>query len=779
MGSVGKMVATDSVLATQQVLAVIFLGSGILAAVVAARAARFRQQAAWRYLAHTMVAVALWCFSDAMFFVLAQDDGARWFWLVIGYVASIATAPLIFSVALCFAGHERRLTPPVLALLWTPFVLGMVLAVTNRWHGLIWDATLSPLEFTSGPGHGFYFFLLLPLAYGLPLIAAAIFLHSCWRLRHIYRQQALVLSIAVLLPVVASVLYFTDLNPFPGVDLAPAAFAATGVLGLYGMAQLRFMELRPIYRDALFEQMLDGALVVDDTGTLLDLNPAAQHLLAVDERCVGGDVRPYLAARFALDELDLAEGSYQMLATHETPPRYFDVRVTGAGAQAARLVVLRDTTRMHEAIVAVYEQGIILAERQRAEAVFTADIQRAVGQLKAQIRQAMEQLDRGRLGLATATLAEADSVTAATLLAEVDAVQGQAGQPEDFPGAVEHYVRNFAAAAGLEVTFAVDATLRTDLLAPGTRLHLVRILQEALENVAHHSAAGRIEVSLAHTAQGLALTVRDDGAGFDPAKAATCATAPGLEAMQRRALAARGALSVDAAPGGGTCVRLDLPIAPRAAVLHGLKVVVAHGHPIVLDGLRALLAEQGIAPAAICHDRAALAQALDGAQPDLVLLDIDLPGGTPTDILQQARRSRPKARLVVLLESERDPRLPALFHHGADGYLVNSQGTAAFLDALAQIVEGAFPLQAGVAAQVLLEFRRQETTEPPVAMTARQQEILRLVGAGLTYEEIATRLYLSERTVRYHTEQLRRQLKLANRSELAEYARRHAPASGA
>lgn len=776
MGSAGKMVATDNVLATQQVLAVIFLGSGTLAAVVAARAAHFRQEAAWRYLAYTMAAVALWCFSDAMFFVLAQDDGARWFWLVVGYAASIATAPLIFSVALCFAGHERRLTPPMLALLWTPFVLGMVLAVTNRWHGLVWDPNVSPLEFTSGPGHGFYFFVLLPLAYGLPLIAVAIFLYSCWRLRHVYRRQAMVLSIAVLLPVLASVLYFTDLNPFPGVDLAPAAFAATGVLGLYSVAQLRFMELRPIYRDALFEQLLDGALVVDDAGTLLDFNPAAQHLLAIDERCVGGAVHPYLAARFALGDLDLAEGSYQMLATREAPPRYFDVRVTGAGAQDARLVVLRDTTRMHEAIVAVYEQGIILAERQRAEAAFAADIQRAVAQLKAQIRKAMDQLDHGRLGLATATLAEADSVTAATLLAEVDAVQAPAGHPEDFLGAVERYVRNFAAAAGLEVTFTADAALRTDLLAPGTRLHLVRILQEALENVVQHAAAGRIEVSLAQTAQGLALTVRDDGAGFD---AAARASSPGLEAMTRRALAARGALSVDAAPGEGTCVRLELPIAPRAAVLHGLKVVVAHGHPIVLDGLRALLVEQGITPAAVCHDRAALAQALEGAQPDLILLDIDLRGGAPTDILQQARRSRPEARLVVLLESERDPRLPAMLHHGADGYLVNSQGTAAFLDALAQIVEGAFPLQAGVAAQVLLEFRRQETTEPPVAMTARQQEILRLVGEGLTYEEIAVRLYLSERTVRYHTEQLRRQLKLANRSELAEYARRHAPTSHA
>ncbi len=767
------MVATDSTLATQHVLAVIFLGSGILAAVVAARAAHFRQEAAWRYLAYTMVAVALWCFSDAMFFVLATSANALWFWLVIGYVASIATAPLIFSVALCFAGQERFLTRPVRALLWAPFGLGMVLAVTNAWHGLIWDPALSPLMFKSGPGHGLYFFLLLPLAYGLPLIAAAIFLYSCWRLRHIYRRQALVLSIAVLLPVLASALYFTDLNPIPGVDLAPAAFAATGVLGLYSMAQLRFMELRPIYRDALFEQMLDGALVVDDAGILLDFNPAAQHLLAIDERCVGGAVRPHFAARFALGEFDLAKGSYQMLATHEAPPRYFDVRVTGAGVQAACLVVLRDTTRMHEAIVAVYEQGIILAERRRAEAAFAADIQRAVAQLKAQIRQAMDQLDRGRLGLATATLAEADSVTAATLLAEVDAMQAPGDHPEDFLGAVKQYVLNFGRAAGISATFVADETLRTDLLAAGARLHLVRILQEALENAGRHAAAGHIEVGLTTTPQGLTLTVRDDGVGFDPADSAIRAAGAGLEAMQRRALAMRGELTIEAAPAAGTCVRLTLPIAPRTATLRGLKVVLAHGHPLVLDGLRALCAEHGMAPVAICHDLATLTRTLDATTPELILLDIDLPHAALAEMVRQVKRGVPNAQLVLLLESGHDPRLPALLQLGVDGYLVSTMVTASFLDALAQIVEGTFPLQPGVAAQVLLEFQRQGADEGPAVMTARQQEILRLVGEGLTYEEIGIRLYLSERTVRYHTEQLRRQLKLASRSALAEYARRH------
>jgi DNA-binding NarL/FixJ family response regulator/signal transduction histidine kinase len=769
------MDAASSMQPVPQWIAVFFLGSAILAAVVAARAARFRREATWRYLAYTMAAVSLWSFSDAMFFTMTSSEAALWFWLVAGYVGSIACAPLIFLVALCFASQERRLTRLVRILLWAPFVLGMLLAITNHWHGLIWNPDISPLGFKGGPGHGAYFFLLLPLAYGLPLLAAFIFLHSCWRLRHIYRRQAIVLSVAVLLPVAASLLYFTDLNPLPGVDMAPAAFAVTGVLGLYSMARLRFMELRPIYRDALFEQMSDGALAIDGDGRLLDLNPAAQRFLGITPELIGHPALPYLAARLAIDDLKLSDGAHQMLVTRDPPLRYFDLRVTDAGANGdqARLVVWRDTTRLHAAVVAVYEQGIVLAERARAEAAFAADMQRAITNLQAQMQQAMESLDHGQIGVAAATLAQARTVTANRLLAEVDEVQAAASPSADFLAALERYVLGFAQDAGLHADIVVDAGVRADDLAPGVRLHTVHILQEALENIRKHAAAQRIETRFTRTADGIVLSVHDDGVGFDMDDRTIMDAGAGLEAMHRRAQAFQGDVTIDSTPGAGTRLRVRLPVnAPHVAALKNIRVTLAHSHPLVLDGLRALLAEHGMRIDSVSHDYAALASALTKQQPGLILIDINLPSVDLAEAVRQTKRSHPASHLVLLLESEQDPRLAAMLRNGADGYLFNTLDTPHFLAALAQIVDGGLPLQAELATQLLREFRRHDDADTcPPWMTARQVEILRLVGAGMTYPEIGARLYLSERTVRYHTDQMRRRLQLANRSELAQYAR--------
>ena len=172
-------------------------------------------------------------------------------------------------------------------------------------------------------------------------------------------------------------------------------------------------------------------------------------------------------------------------------------------------------------------------------------------------------------------------------------------------------------------------------------------------------------------------------------------------------------------------------------------------------------------------DKAALLAAVQATAPDLVLLDIDLPDADSPATIQCIRAAHPGVQIVILLEAER-PQLSTIFHSGADGYLLKSLPTQLFFSRLAQIVNGETLLAPGMATQVTTEIKEQnDRAGPRKALTARQQEVFHLVAQGLTYDEIAARLYLSERTVRYHVDQIRSRLGCANRSELSLYARRH------
>lgn len=761
----------------QQWIAILFFGSSLLALLVAIQALRYRQGPVWRYFVYTMLAVAIWAFSDVLFFVHAANDAERWLWTTIGYSASVMSVPAIFAFALYFARLDHWLTPKVQLLLWTPFLLAVALAVTNRRHGLIWDRAISPLQLTGAGGHGAYFAVMLPVTYGLALAAVVVFLQSLWRLHDLYRRQAVVLSMAVLLPVVSSMLYFTDLNPIPGVDLAPAAFAVTGCLLLYGMARLRVMELRPIYRDAVFQHMREGAMILDATGRIVDINPVAQEFLAHTGHTLGDDGHGALARCFAADAmLELSPDAHHLVMTPEAPPRVFDLRVAAIGGQAGpRLLIWRDITQLRAALATIDAQEHLLAARAHAEAELKRDIEHAVMRLKVQMRSALDHLEQGRLGATAALLAEVNTVTTASILRRTENFYASGLQAADFFAAIHQYLTHFAELHDLHLDIHFDAALSADQLTPTLRLHLVRILQAALDNVGAHAQAQQIEARVEHTAHGVTLTVRDDGVGFDPAVILPGVPGTGIAIMQQRMAMIQGDLAITTAPGAGVAMRAFFPTGLSSArtVLHGARVRIAIDHPLTRDGLRAMLLERNLTVDAAVPDVTTLLAATPAAPPDLVLLDIDLPGLAAPATIQQVSATWPATRIVILTEEDH-PSLPALFHNGADGYLLKSLPADAFFDALAQIVGGEHVLAPPMATQMLTEFRQQDDGPPRLkSLTARQQEILHLIAQGLTYAEIGAQLHLTERTVRYHVEAIRRRLGLANRNEVALYARIH------
>ena len=205
-----------------------------------------------------------------------------------------------------------------------------------------------------------------------------------------------------------------------------------------------------------------------------------------------------------------------------------------------------------------------------------------------------------------------------------------------------------------------------------------------------------------------------------------------------------------------------------------LKVLVADDHPIVREGLRAVVAtlpDFELAASAAGGIEAVELAAAD--PPDVVVMDLhmeDLDGVAAT---QQILATHPRALVLVLTMYEHDDMLVAALRAGARGYLLKGASHTDIARALRAVAAGEAVFGSGVADQVLDRLTgRTPTTEPFSQLTHREREVLALLAQGLGTQGIATSLYLSPKTVRNHVASILAKLELPDRSQAIAAARR-------
>jgi DNA-binding NarL/FixJ family response regulator len=164
-------------------------------------------------------------------------------------------------------------------------------------------------------------------------------------------------------------------------------------------------------------------------------------------------------------------------------------------------------------------------------------------------------------------------------------------------------------------------------------------------------------------------------------------------------------------------------------------------------------------------------------RPDVLLLDIDLPGMSGIEIVRELAPRLPETRIVMLTISNDRRDLMDAIRHGASGYLTKDLSGDALLRAVRGIRHGDLPMSRGHAAVVVEQLARGgglATAEdgPEALVSSREREVLRLLANGMTDREIAETLAISPRTVESHVSSLLRKLGVRNRAEAAERYRR-------
>jgi DNA-binding NarL/FixJ family response regulator len=210
-----------------------------------------------------------------------------------------------------------------------------------------------------------------------------------------------------------------------------------------------------------------------------------------------------------------------------------------------------------------------------------------------------------------------------------------------------------------------------------------------------------------------------------------------------------------------------------------MKVLLVDDHALFLQALKMLLTASNYEVVGTAADGLEALKQARLLLPELILMDIEMPGCDGLAATRLIKAEMPKIKIVILTVSSSDDHLFEAVKSGASGYLLKSQPAERFLDLLAQVEHGGAALPAELAVRLLDEFARlaQHVEIPvedaPADLTARQREILILVSQGLTYQQVGETLHLSEPTVRYHMRQVLDRLHLQNRAQVIAYAARH------
>ena len=203
-----------------------------------------------------------------------------------------------------------------------------------------------------------------------------------------------------------------------------------------------------------------------------------------------------------------------------------------------------------------------------------------------------------------------------------------------------------------------------------------------------------------------------------------------------------------------------------------IKVLIADDHAIVRNGIAALLATEAditvIGKASNGQEAVRAAQEL---HPDVILMDLVMPEMDGIQAIQQIMTNDPKARILVMTSFATDEMVFPAIRSGALGYLLKDSSPEELVTAIHQVYQGESSLHPQIARRVLQEISQPHTqtrTEEP--LTEREVEVLKLIARGMSNQEIAKELVISETTVRTHVSRILGKLHLASRTQAALYA---------
>jgi DNA-binding NarL/FixJ family response regulator len=203
------------------------------------------------------------------------------------------------------------------------------------------------------------------------------------------------------------------------------------------------------------------------------------------------------------------------------------------------------------------------------------------------------------------------------------------------------------------------------------------------------------------------------------------------------------------------------------------KVVVVDDHDMFRAGVRSEIGTS-VEIVGEGHDVDSAVKAIVAGEPDVVLLDVHLPGGGGTEVIKQVHQRHPEVKFLALSVSDAAEDVIGVIRAGARGYVTKNITGTELVDSIRRVAEGDAVFSPRLAGFVLDAFSGAidiaSVDEDLDRLSQREREVLRLIARGYAYKEVARELFISVKTVETHVSSVLRKLQLSNRHELTRWA---------
>jgi DNA-binding NarL/FixJ family response regulator len=348
-------------------------------------------------------------------------------------------------------------------------------------------------------------------------------------------------------------------------------------------------------------------------------------------------------------------------------------------------------------------------------------------------------------------------------------------------------------------------------LTPTSERLLLLLLREALYGIEHHREVHRLRLAFSYSDDGVQLGIEDDGLNLPVSTPGDTGEqdcpippfengeedrsiprtdrvlTPIARHLRQRFIQLGGSLEIQTLEERGTRVQAKLPystvpqsetalvvpapgqllpVVPSQPITDPLRVLIVDSQTVTRAGLRRLLESYpGLQVIGEAADGVQAASETVELGPQVVLMDAQLPEGQTLSTLRQIKQLNPDTRVLLLATQDREEYLYEAIRAGADGYILKDIAPDELVQAIRTIARGEVLIQSQIAGRLLTRYGRQGRNSREDTLTAREQEVLRLLARGLRNKEIAARLYVSERTVTFHLANIYQKLNVSGRTE--------------